>query len=121
MTWDGLSFRGVALYRQGMLSTLSQKPVFPRGNVEPVAEQPPPRPRDVRDFRRVGGCGGLYRHYRALRHPARRRERLHFLWRAIVFLRPDARDVAARKLFLASITYLPLVLGALVADRLIAS
>ncbi|GJD37827.1 patatin-like phospholipase family protein [Methylobacterium bullatum] len=45
MTWDGLSFRGVALYRQGMLSTLSQKPVFPRGNVEPVAEQPPPRPR----------------------------------------------------------------------------
>ncbi|WP_279601178.1 patatin-like phospholipase family protein [Methylobacterium sp. E-045] len=28
-----------------MLSTLSQKPVFPRGNVEPVAEQPPPRPR----------------------------------------------------------------------------
>ncbi|GJE17992.1 patatin-like phospholipase family protein [Methylobacterium marchantiae] len=45
MTWDGLSFRGVALYRQGMLSHLSQKPVFPRGSVEPVAEQPPPRPR----------------------------------------------------------------------------
>ncbi len=44
-----------------------------------------------------------------------------FLWRAIVFLRPETRDVAARKLFLASITYLPLVLGALVADRLIAS
>jgi len=44
-----------------------------------------------------------------------------FLWRAIVFLRPATRDVAARKLFLASITYLPLVLGALVADRLLAS
>lgn len=44
-----------------------------------------------------------------------------FLWRALVFLRPTTRDVAARKLFLASITYLPLVLGALVADRLIAS
>jgi heme o synthase len=42
-----------------------------------------------------------------------------FLWRAAVFLRPDGRDAAARKLFLASIVYLPLVLGALVADRLI--
>lgn len=42
-----------------------------------------------------------------------------FLWRAIVFLRPEARDRAARKLFYASIIYLPLVLGALVADRLI--
>jgi protoheme IX farnesyltransferase len=42
-----------------------------------------------------------------------------FLWRAIVFLRPAGRDVAARKLFLASIAYLPLLLGALVADRLI--
>ena len=42
-----------------------------------------------------------------------------FLWRAIVFLRADGRDVAARKLFFASIIYLPLVLGALVADRLI--
>ena len=40
-----------------------------------------------------------------------------FLWRAVVFLRAEGRDVAARKLFLASITYLPLVLGALVADR----
>jgi protoheme IX farnesyltransferase len=42
-----------------------------------------------------------------------------FLWRAIVFLRPDGRDAAAKKLFYASIGYLPLVLGALVADRMI--
>lgn len=42
-----------------------------------------------------------------------------FLWCAIVFLRREGRDVAARKLFRVSITYLPLVLGALVADRLI--
>ena len=42
-----------------------------------------------------------------------------FIWRAIVFLRPVGRDVAARKLFLCSIAYLPLVLGALVADRII--
>lgn len=42
-----------------------------------------------------------------------------FLWRAAVFLRPAGRDVAARRLFLASIAYLPLVLGALVADRVI--
>ena len=42
-----------------------------------------------------------------------------FLWRAIVFMRPEGRDVAARKLFLSSIGYLPLVLIALVADRLI--
>jgi protoheme IX farnesyltransferase len=41
-----------------------------------------------------------------------------FLWRAGVFLRRDGRDFAARQLFLASITYLPLVLGALVADRI---
>jgi protoheme IX farnesyltransferase len=44
-----------------------------------------------------------------------------FIWRAIVFLRPEGRDVAAKKLFYASIIYLPLVLGALVADRLLAS
>lgn len=44
---------------------------------------------------------------------------LCFLWRAIVFLRPAGRDVASRKLFFASIAYLPLVLGALVADRMI--
>ena len=42
-----------------------------------------------------------------------------FLWRAIAFLNRDARDAMARKLFLASITYLPLVLIALVADRLL--
>lgn len=44
-----------------------------------------------------------------------------FLWRAIVFLHPEGRDVAARKLFFTSIIYLPLVLGALVADRLLAA
>jgi protoheme IX farnesyltransferase len=42
-----------------------------------------------------------------------------FLWRAIAFTRPLNRDVAARKLFLTSIGYLPLVLCALVADRMI--
>lgn len=42
-----------------------------------------------------------------------------FLWRAIVFLNREGRDLAARKLFFASIIYLPLVLGALVADRLL--
>jgi len=41
------------------------------------------------------------------------------LWQAIAFLRPSRRDAAARQLFLASIGYLPLALGALVADRLI--
>ncbi|MDO8542464.1 MAG: heme o synthase [Opitutaceae bacterium] len=44
-----------------------------------------------------------------------------FLWHAIVFLHPQGRDVAARKLFFASIIYLPLLLTALVLDRLIAS
>jgi heme O synthase-like polyprenyltransferase len=33
-------------------------------------------------------------------------------------MRTATRDSAARKLFLTSIAYLPLVLGALVADRL---
>ena len=42
-----------------------------------------------------------------------------FLWRAIVFLRPTGRDAAAKKLFFCSITYLPILLGALVADRLL--
>ncbi|MEY4941623.1 MAG: hypothetical protein RIQ93_3358 [Verrucomicrobiota bacterium] len=42
-----------------------------------------------------------------------------FLWRAFQFLRAEGRDLAARKLFLTSIAYLPLVLGALVADRLL--
>ena len=41
------------------------------------------------------------------------------LWQAIAFLRPKRRDAAARQLFLASIGYLPLILIALVADRLI--
>ncbi len=40
-----------------------------------------------------------------------------FLWRAVVFLHPAGRDQAARKLFFASIIYLPLLLGALVVDR----
>ena len=44
-----------------------------------------------------------------------------FIWRAIAFTRREGRDAMARKLFFASIIYLPLVLGALVADRLIAS
>ena len=44
-----------------------------------------------------------------------------FLWRAIAFLRAEGREAAARKLFLTSIAYLPLLLGALVADRLLAS
>jgi protoheme IX farnesyltransferase len=39
------------------------------------------------------------------------------LWRAAVFLRAEERDPAARKLFFATIIYLPLLLGALVADR----
>lgn len=42
-----------------------------------------------------------------------------FLLRAIAFTKPDTRDAMARKLFFASIIYLPLVLGALVADRLL--
>jgi heme o synthase len=42
-----------------------------------------------------------------------------FIWRAVVFLHREGRDQAARKLFFASIAYLPLVLGALVADRMI--
>ena len=44
---------------------------------------------------------------------------LWFLYRATVFLRPAGRDVAARRLFFGSIIYLPIVLGALVADRVI--
>jgi protoheme IX farnesyltransferase len=42
-----------------------------------------------------------------------------FVWRAIAFTRREAREPMARKLFIASITYLPIVLGALVADRLL--
>ena len=44
---------------------------------------------------------------------------LWFLWRAALFLRPVGRDQAARKLFYASIIYLPITLIALVADRVI--
>ncbi len=43
-----------------------------------------------------------------------------FLWRAAAFLRPASRDASARRLFLFSLAYLPLVLGLLVADRLLA-
>jgi heme o synthase len=42
-----------------------------------------------------------------------------FVWRAIAFTNRAAREPMARKLFLASIVYLPVVLGALVADRLL--
>ena len=42
-----------------------------------------------------------------------------FICRAAAFLRSAGRDLSARKLFLTSIAYLPLVLGALVADRMI--
>jgi protoheme IX farnesyltransferase len=42
-----------------------------------------------------------------------------FLWRAAAFTRTDGRDKSARRLFNASLAYLPAVLGALVADRLI--
>ncbi|HVW20503.1 MAG TPA: heme o synthase [Opitutaceae bacterium] len=45
---------------------------------------------------------------------------LWMLWRAVDFLRAEGRDRSARRLFLASIAYLPLALSALVADRLIA-
>jgi protoheme IX farnesyltransferase len=41
-----------------------------------------------------------------------------FLTRAYGFLRTDTRDAAARRLFLCSIAWLPLQLGALVIDRL---
>lgn len=40
-----------------------------------------------------------------------------FVARAVAFLRPQARDQSARRLFFASIIWLPLQLGALVADR----
>lgn len=41
-----------------------------------------------------------------------------FIVRAVRFLAPDGRDAAARRLFLASIAWLPLQLGALVIDRI---
>ena len=42
-----------------------------------------------------------------------------FVWRAIAFTGPATREPMARKLFIASIIYLPVVLGALVADRMV--
>lgn len=42
-----------------------------------------------------------------------------FLWRALAFMKAGSRDAMARKLFLCSIAYLPIVLLALVADRVI--
>jgi len=42
-----------------------------------------------------------------------------FLWRAAGFFRATDRDLGARRLFLFSLAYLPLVLGMLVADRLL--
>jgi len=44
---------------------------------------------------------------------------LWFIARAVAFLRPDGRDQAARSLFFTTIGWLPLQLGALVADRFI--
>lgn len=41
-----------------------------------------------------------------------------FVWRAVGFVRNEFRDLAARQLFFTSLAYLPLVLGALVIDRL---
>ena len=42
-----------------------------------------------------------------------------FIARALAFMRAEGRDQAARKLFFASIGWLPLQLGVLVADRMI--
>jgi heme o synthase len=44
-----------------------------------------------------------------------------FLWRAAVFLRAADRDAGARRLFLFTLAYLPLLLGFLVADRMLAN
>jgi protoheme IX farnesyltransferase len=44
---------------------------------------------------------------------------IFFIWRAGAFLRASGRDAGARRLFLFSLAYLPLVLGSLVADRLL--
>jgi protoheme IX farnesyltransferase len=44
---------------------------------------------------------------------------LWILRSAIIFLNPDRRETEARRLFLISIAYLPLLLSLLVADRLI--
>jgi heme o synthase len=42
-----------------------------------------------------------------------------FLWRAAGFLQREGRDAAAKRLFHFSLAYLPLLLGSLVADRMI--
>ena len=42
-----------------------------------------------------------------------------FLWRAAAFFRAADRDLGARRLFLFSLAYLPLVLGLLLADRML--
>lgn len=42
---------------------------------------------------------------------------LWILWRAALFLRSGGRDLSARKLFLTTLGYLPIVLGAFVIDR----
>jgi protoheme IX farnesyltransferase len=42
-----------------------------------------------------------------------------FLWRAAAFLRRSRRDAGARRLFLFSLAYLPLLLSFLVADRVL--
>ena len=44
---------------------------------------------------------------------------LWFLHAAFNFLNPDKRETIARRLFLISISYLPLLVLALVADRMI--
>jgi heme o synthase len=43
-----------------------------------------------------------------------------FLWRAAAFLRSGDRDAGARRLFLFSLAYLPLLLAFLLADRILA-
>jgi protoheme IX farnesyltransferase len=40
-----------------------------------------------------------------------------FLLKAVAFMRPVQRELTARRLFFASLIYLPLILGALVVDR----
>jgi protoheme IX farnesyltransferase len=42
-----------------------------------------------------------------------------FLRRAVAFMRRNERERAARRLFFASILYLPLLLAALVIDRIL--
>jgi heme o synthase len=44
---------------------------------------------------------------------------LFFLWRAVDFMKAQGRDKSARRLFFFSLIYLPVVLGSLVADRLL--